>query len=188
MDFGKRSITVNGIEVELDVNVDLPIADVSNDMDRVASQMAWWGSVWASAEREAAEVDAHYRRWRAMKLKQVLSKDPKLAEWKVKAEVESDAKFLEFKTAAATADENITLARAMFASAGKKANQLQSKGAMQRSELAATGMTTPEEPRSAPTHRRSTKDEPDNDTPDDDARRDKVRGIFRTKGKSPLGE
>jgi hypothetical protein len=177
MNFSKRTITVNDTDVELDVDVGLPIANVSTDMDRIASQMAWWGSVWAAAEREAAQVEAHYRQWRASKINEIVKRDPKLAEWKVKALVEADPKFLAFKRAAATTIENTTLARAVFDSLDKKSNQLQSKGAMQRSELAVTGMTTPEHPRSAAMHKHSNGTDVDHEQ----ARTEKVRGIFRNK-------
>ena len=178
------TITVWGEEIALPVKDGLPIADISSDMDQVASQMGYWASVWAAAEREAEEVDAHYRRWRAQRTAQALEEDPKLAEWKVKALVESDPKFIQLKTAAAKCQEAIVAARGAVDSFDKKANALQSKGAMMRKELDATGMTTPVEPRSAPAARPRYEDDDENESagPEVRERREaRVRDIFNKK-------
>lgn len=142
MGFSKRKITVAGIEVELDTADGLPIADISADMDQVASQMAWWASVWAAAERERMEADAFYRRWRGIETLRHAETKPPPAEWKVRAMVEADPKFVEYKAAMARAEENVTLAKGVWESYAKKANMLQSRGARERQELEATGMTT----------------------------------------------
>lgn len=178
--FGKRTIVVTGVEVSLDVKKGLPIADLSRDMARVASEMAWWASVQAAAEGEAEEVDAHYRRWRAIKTEEILAADPKLAEWKLKARIESDPKFIEYKKAVGKAKENVTLARGVFLSFDKKGNQLQSRGAMARGELDKTGMSTPAEPtESAPPSRR--KMVADDETTE--ARVERMRAINKAKKK-----
>lgn len=148
--FGLRVITVAGQDVELNIEDELVIADLSEGMDRVAAQMAWWGSVLASAEGEKIEVDAFYRRWRAGRVQEILDKTPSLAEWKVKAAVEADPDFVKMKKAIATAEENAVLALRVFMAFEKKANQLQSRGALTREERAATGLTTPAEPRPRP--------------------------------------
>ncbi|MGW8177327.1 MAG: hypothetical protein ACWGQW_00800 [bacterium] len=168
-EFKRRTITVNGILVELDTDVDLQVGALSGDMDKVASQMGFWGSVWASAVEERTNVDAHYRHWRAKTVEAILAEDPKLAEWKVKAKVEAGADFLKMKAALAISERNVTLAKAVFDSFDKKANQLQSKGAMSRSELDATGMSTPSKPRPKRSKPKDTKLEakhaPDKDDP-----------------------
>lgn len=177
-------ITVWGEQIELPINDGLPIADVSTDMDRVAAMMGFWASVWASAEREAEEVDAHYRRWRARKTAELLDGDPKLAEWKVKAQIESDDKFVQFKSAAAKCQEAIVAARGVVDSFDKKANALQSKGAMMRKELDATGMTTPAAPRSAPGARPRYEDDDETDGTGTEVRERReahVRDIFNKK-------
>jgi len=151
VDFGKRKIKVQGQEVELDVKDGLPIANLDQDMDRVASQMAWWGSVLAAAEREQVQCDSHYRNWRGkawLAASEAKTKAP--PEHVIKATVESKPDFLKYKEAIATAAENVALARAVFEAYSKKANVLQSRGARQRSELGAQGMTTPEKPKPAP--------------------------------------
>jgi hypothetical protein len=176
VDFAKRSITVMGEKVDLNTKVDLPIADVSVDMSKVAAQIGWWGSVWAAAEKERMQSEAHYRRWRAGMTNGILDSDPKLAEWKLRARIEADPKFIEFKDALAQAEENVVLAKNQVEAFKAKGNQLQSRGAMQRSELDATGMTTPERPKSAPMRSKMVDDETKRSTTSrDDAVRQKLK-------------
>jgi len=62
-----------------------------------ASMQADW------AKREGEELynqivaDAEYRQWRAKVINNLLTQDPKLSEWKIKALIEQDDKFVEFK-------------------------------------------------------------------------------------------
>jgi hypothetical protein len=146
--FSKREIVVSGEIISLDTGADLLIRDISTDMDNVASQMAWWGSVQALAECEKEQVDAQYRKWRAEKILEV---DPKFTapEWRVKALVEADDEFLAHKAEIARTIDNALAAKAMFMAFEKKANTLQSRGANQRTERdKAGGVRTYE--RSAP--------------------------------------
>jgi len=59
-------------------------------------QVAW-------AKREGEELynqivaDAEYRQWRAKTVDTLLAQDPKLPEWKAKAAIEQDDKFVEYK-------------------------------------------------------------------------------------------
>lgn len=145
-----RTIKVNGVEVVLDSDVDLAVGDLSGDMDQVAAQMGYVANLWAEAVYEQDCADAYYRQWRAQLTEQILDKDPKLAEWKVKAKIEAHPQFMALKKALAQAESNVINLRSYFDSFSKKANQLQSKGAMSRSELDATGMSTPSVPRPRP--------------------------------------
>lgn len=174
--FHKRTIKVNGEEVTLDVSVDLFVGDLSGDMDRVAAQMGFWGNVWAAAVQERDEAEAYYRQWRARMTEKILEGDPKLAEWKVRARVEADGTFLKLKHALALAEGNVIMAKATFESLDKKSNQLQSKGAMSRSELDATGMHTPAKPKRRKKRREvpETKHKP----ADGDPRVSAMRGMF----------
>ncbi len=147
--FRKIAIKVDGKDVTIDIKVKLGIFDITEGMDKVAAEMAYWGSVWAAAEKEQIEVDAAYRRWRAQKGEAALSRDPKMAEWKVKQAIEANPSFVEFKTALAVAKRNATLSKSTFESYKTKASMLQSKGAMSRAELDATSMRTPDKPRRA---------------------------------------
>jgi hypothetical protein len=149
--FARQRIKVQGTVVDVYIigeGAELPIgADLSDDMDRVSAQLAYWGAVAAEAQAELTQVDAWYRRYRAETAQAVLAKDPKASEWKVRNAVEASDGFIKHKDAIALAEKNLGLCEAMVRAFDKKANQLQSKGARVRSELNAQGMTTPETPR-----------------------------------------
>jgi len=153
LSFETRTITVLGDSVEFDIRDGFPITDISDDMSKVASQMAWWGAVHAAAEREKIEVDAHYRAWRARETENFLKQDSKLSVDKLRAKVEALPEFLRFKKALAQAEENVILARSAFEALSKKGNMLQSRGAMEREERGKIGIRTTEgvsEQRSVP--------------------------------------
>ena len=169
MSFSLVTIKVDGKEVSVDTRVKLGIVDISEGMDKVAAEMAYWGSVWAAAEKESIEVEAAYRTWRAQFAERVLAEDPKLAEWKVKQKIESDPRFIKFKTAQAVAKRNATVTKSTFESYKTKASMLQSKGAMSRAELDATSMRTPE------------KSKRNRSTVAVDTARDKMRSINKNK-------
>jgi len=143
MSFNKIDITVNGEKLAMDLNETLEIGDISEDMKKVAAQMGFWGSVWAAAEGEMERCDAFYRKWRAETTKKLMAANDKMAEWKLKQEVEADPKFIQYKEAIAKSITNATLARSVFEAFKIKSNVLQSKGARERAELDSTGMTTP---------------------------------------------
>lgn len=149
--FARQKIKVQGTVVEVLImgdGAELPIGkNLSEEMDRVAAQLAYWGAIMADAQAELTKVDAWYRRFRAQASAAVLAKDPKAAEWKVKNAVESTEGFVQHKEAISQAEKNVGLTEAMFRAFDKKANQLQSRGASMRSEKGAIGMSTPAEPR-----------------------------------------
>lgn len=149
--FARQRIKVQGVTVEVMImgdGAELPIgADLSEEMDRVAAQLAYWASVAADAKAELMQVDAWYRRYRADFALKVLGKDNKIPDWKVKYQIEASDGFVKHKDALALAEKNLALAEGMVRGFDKKANQLQSRGAKMRSELNAQGMTTPETPR-----------------------------------------
>lgn len=136
------TITIHDREITIDVDEDLRIHDLDSDMDQAAAQIAYWGALWAEAEAEQQELDGAYRSWRAQVGRMILEADGKASEWKVKQEIEADEKFLQFKTAEAACVRNVTLLRAIYEASKSKASLLQSKGAMRRAELEATGMHT----------------------------------------------
>lgn len=140
--FLKRVIVVDGEDICVDVDAELPIVDVDEDMRRVAAQMGYWGAVMGAAEREKEAVDAFYRRWRAQTQNAILESDPKLSEYKVKSRIEAEAKFLELKDAYARCCEAHTTSRNTFEALGRRANLLQSMGAKLRTELEAGRKTT----------------------------------------------
>lgn len=176
MGFGIVKIEVDGKPVEADLDEQLEIGDVSSDMERVAAQMAYWGAVWASAEAEKLSADAYYRQWRADAGKTLLESEAKLAEWKVKQEIEAQSKFAKIKQGLATATRNATLCKAIYESFKTKASMLQSKGAMLRSELDATGMSTRDSPSTAPKSARVQRQEVQRKE-----RKEHMKGIFKAK-------
>jgi len=145
--FARQRIKVQGTVVDVYIvgdGAELPIgADLSDEMDRVSAQLAYWGSVAAEAKGELTQVDAWYRRFRAQQALEVLASDAKAGEWKVRVRIEASDGFVQHKNAIALAEKNLALAEAMVRAFEKKANQLQSKGARVRSELNSQGMTTP---------------------------------------------
>jgi len=140
--FQELKIKVDGQVVTVNLAEELGVDDLDEGMSTVAAHMAYWGNVWASAEQELQKLDAVYRRWRAAAGQAELTRDPKQAEWKVKQNIESTDEFTKLKTGLALAQRNVTLCRAMYESFRIKANTMQSKGAMRRAELDATGMST----------------------------------------------
>lgn len=152
-----EQINVDGKPVEVNLS-ELTVGDISKDMDRVASIMAYWGTVWASAEQEKERTDRDYRSWRAVEARKILADDPKIAEWKAKASIEASKAFRQFKEAIATAARNVVLARTQFDSYRVKSSILQSRGAMLRSEVGATDMVTKNERRPDQTERSAARD------------------------------
>ena len=137
----KDSIEVNGEPVAIEDHP-LRVADLDSDMTEIAAQMSYWGRLWGAAEAEKELADARYRTWRAEYGKQTLDADPKLAEWKIKQKIESSPNFMSHKEAIATAQRNTVILKTRFESFRAKASILQSKGAMARAEIEATGMST----------------------------------------------
>jgi hypothetical protein len=135
-------MVINGEPIKVDVAKMLDINDLSDDMDKVASQMGYWGSLWAAAEGERELADAFYRQWRAQTGKKIVDADSKMAEWKVRQAIEAHSKFIEIKGKLSQAIHNATLCKTVCEAWRIKSNMLQSKGAMMRAELDSTGMST----------------------------------------------
>lgn len=142
MNKGIIKVAIGKETIEIDTAKETLIGDVSADMDRVASQIAWFGELLGAAEAERVRVDSGYRRWRAKIAKEMLKKDPKISEWKVKAEIESSNTFAEFKEAIAQAEHQYTALKELVAALKEKSPNLRSKGARQRAELDSTDMST----------------------------------------------
>lgn len=140
--FDKRVITVMGTKVEVDTQRALTITDIDKAQRRAAALIGYWGSVWASTEAEKEQAEAFYRQWRAKSTHAILTDDPKMAEWKVNAVVNSHEDFYKFKIKMSQATENAILAKAMFEASVKRANLAQSLGAKAREEYVKTGTAT----------------------------------------------
>lgn len=144
MPFNKLSLVVDGQNVSIDFDEDMQIGDISEDMTKVASQVAFWGAVWAAAESESKRADAAYRQWRADQTNMVLEADPKMAEWKARAKVEELKTFVELKSAISQAEANAVSARQVCEAFKIKAHVLQSFGAHKRAEMFADDVHTSE--------------------------------------------
>lgn len=131
-----------GKEVEVDIGTDTDVGDIDTGMRTVSALYAWYGTLQASEQRKADELDAKYRYWRSTTTEDRLTKYPKDAEWKVKTYVESQPKFVEFKTLIAKLEENASVLSSAMQALQMKGEMLRSIGARNRVELDATGMTT----------------------------------------------
>jgi len=135
-------VSIDGADVVLDVDYDTSITDLDTDMDQVASKIAWYGRVLAAAEESALRVDTLYRQWRAVMTNNALGKG-NLSEFKIKAVIEADPKFVLFKNQIGSSEALVTRLQKALIALQVKANILPSRGAKARDELRATGMSTP---------------------------------------------
>lgn len=143
MNKGIIEIAIGEETVEIDTEKEAAIHDVSSDMATVSARIAWFGELLAAAEEELVIVDAAYRNWRAKEYTAGLKKDPKIAEWKLKANVEASDAFTNWKEAIGKATYNVTALKNLIKALEEKSPNLRSKGARQRAELDATDMSTP---------------------------------------------
>lgn len=150
MDFGKRTIVVNGTKVSLDRS-DLIIHSIDDAQRHAASEMAWWGSVWAAAEEEHLKADAYYRQWRARLKVSIMDVKPAPAEHKVNALIESEKRFYELKSAIAKAKQNVITAETMFKSYDKQGAMAKSIGDRMVKEITGQGRNTRVRPDSSST-------------------------------------
>jgi len=135
-------LRINDEKIEVDLEELLEIVDISSDMNKIAALMGRWGALCAEAEAEKIIVDMHYRKWRANLTQEITEVEPKLAEWKIKAKIESNTDFEKMKMVIAQSIKNYSTTRYIYGSLLEKAHMLQSKGAMMRFELDSTSMNT----------------------------------------------
>jgi ubiquitin len=168
--FATIDLKIDGEHIVAPVVYDLTIGEIGEDMDIVAAQMGYWGNVLAAAEEELAAAEAGYRSWVA-NFRIALSEDPKtkgLADHKMKSQLEGSPQFLEHKSKIARRQRNVSTLDRLFQAFAKKANQLQSRGAIQRAIIEKTGIQTT-----------ATGEVPDSQTSTTRAkRRRKVKDIF----------
>ena len=96
-------------KVEIDGSVEKYNPASSLDKEDIPALMARWGEILSAWQREVTVKDTAYRMWRARYTQRILLNDPKMAEWKVKSELESDSEFGKFKQAIADAQFNVGL-------------------------------------------------------------------------------
>lgn len=144
MGFDKRAIKVDGVVVNVDTS-ELAIDSIDQAQRTSSRMIAFWASVWGSAEGERESADALYRQWRAQATQAILKKDSKTAEWKVKAEIEAHPDFLKLKAALAKAIDNATTAKGMWEACIRRSNLAQSVGANKRVTMEKMGGDTTRE-------------------------------------------
>lgn len=108
--------TVGGKEIDIPVGPTLltMTGDVDADAGKVAANMGLVGELLAETTEALERADAAYRKWRGVRVSSVLVDDPKLAEWKVKAQVEADDGFESYKGAVAELEGDLAYLRAYF--------------------------------------------------------------------------
>jgi len=136
------SLTIGDENIKIDTDKVCLIDDISEGMNKVASEIAYYGALHGAALEEVTQVDGYYRQWRAKKKVELLEADPKSAEWKIASKVEADEKFLKFKLAKASAEKNEKTLSNLIKALVEKSQNLRSKGARQRVELESTDMVT----------------------------------------------
>lgn len=139
-------VTVDGQSVTLDVDRDTAIVDIDGDMQEIASRIAWYGAVLAAAIESRDLADAEYRHWRAAFTEDRLAKEPKSAEWKTKAAMESNRRFLDHKRRIAECQRLVVRLEKAIVALEHKSHNLRSMGATARAEFSATDMHTRERP------------------------------------------
>jgi hypothetical protein len=85
--------------------------DLAAEAKVIPDKLIWLGELLGTAEEQKIMVDAEYRSFRAAETERILAADPKLAEWKVKARIESTERFGKFKTGIAVAEKNLAALR-----------------------------------------------------------------------------
>lgn len=73
-------------KLNLDLDNDAMVAEMHRHSDKAAALNAL-----------VMTKEAEYRHWRATKGQEILAADPKLAEWKVSQQIESDGEFIDRK-------------------------------------------------------------------------------------------
>lgn len=137
-----KKIVIGVEEIEIDFEEESSITDIDKDMQEVSSQIGYYGAILAEAKAEELRLEAEYRKWRAGVSKDILSKDSKTAEWKVRAEIESRPKFESFKKAKAQIVLNVTSLESLIMALREKSTNLRSIGARERLERGSLDMTT----------------------------------------------
>lgn len=145
METGKHIevITIGDENFEIDFERIAAIGpDLDEEMDTVSSQIAFYGKLLARSQEERVILDSLYRNWKAKIANEVLKKDEKTAEWKVRSIVEANDKFLTFKKAESACQRNETVLETLIKALLEKSPNLRSKGARLREELKSVDMTT----------------------------------------------
>ncbi len=141
-------IEISGEKVSVDSIKLGTIQDISETQMTVATELVHWARLVGAAKKELLEHKSFYVQWKAAQMEAALTKTHKLPEWKLKVIYETNPAYLPLNRDGAQLEENLKVCEGVFLALQEKAQLARSAGAMARSELGATNMTTPsEEPR-----------------------------------------
>ena len=98
-----------GLEVQIDYT-----APASCAPEALPEAIAEWRKLHGEAQAIVQLVEAEYRAWRAHATGEILHRDGKIAEWKMKAQLEADPTFIKYKEAGAAALKNEAAVRGML--------------------------------------------------------------------------
>ena len=127
-------MTLNEQEIVVDVAADLRVVEVSSDLASVSSKLAYYGMLRAAARRWEQTLDDAYRTWRGKMTQHILAGDPKLAEWKVKAQIDNNREFRVFKENIRNAQELHERLQTAYEALREMASALRTLGGMSRVE------------------------------------------------------
>jgi hypothetical protein len=120
------------IDIEKTVGIE---ENLVKEMDRISSQIAFYGKLLAEAMKEKIILDSLYRKWRAKVAMKTVRDDPKISEWKVKASIEEQDQFVTFKQAEGQCEYNVVALNNIIDGLKEKSQNLRSKGANLRIDL-----------------------------------------------------
>ena len=116
--------------------------NLDEEMESVAGYIGWAGSILGAIKEEYLKEESDYKYWRANFYTDILKREPKLAEWKVKSMAESSKEYLKFKHDLAELSRAEITMNAILSAFKHKSELLRSRGAISRAELSALGMNT----------------------------------------------
>lgn len=107
-------------------------SDLTVDACTVSDHIGLVGRLYSVAVARQETADTDYRHWRANAVLKCLDVDPKMAEWKTKAEVEASTGFGVCKARIADATEDVEHLRTMLDGLRVKASMVRARADMHR--------------------------------------------------------
>lgn len=148
-----RILTVNlgeGAVFKIDVDAELEIQDPDAERHKVASDVAWWGSIAARANARAESFANEAEHWKNAALKTIVEADDKISEWKAKASASGHADYRKMQLDVAKAQEMAGTASAIHWAFVRKMDMLnamiKSENGTQRAS-SGIGVGMPREPK-----------------------------------------
>lgn len=138
-----RTFIRNIDDREVTVHLSLLDLEISGDLDTEASEVAGRiglvGELLADVTAAFETADAEYRNWRGRKAGAVLESDPKMAEWKVKADIDADAEFTTRKAELANYEGDLEFLRAYYDALKIKSQMVSARVSLVRGQLGSEG-------------------------------------------------